>query len=173
MTSAIKGKINEDMKTAMRGHEKERLATIRLIMAALKQREVDERIELTDEHILAILNKMIKQRRDSISQFEAGNRPDLAQKEAEEIRIIQQYLPAQLSESEVELTIAAAIQDSGALSAKDMGKVMGILKAKLQGKADMTVVSAKVKEKLAGWRAYSRCILKNIPPRWIVHISIY
>lgn len=150
MTSAIKGKILEDMKTAMRSQEKDRLATIRLILAALKQREVDERIELSDEQVLATLNKMIKQRRDSITQFEAGNRPDLAQKEAEEVRVIQQYLPAQLSEAEVEEAVAAAIQESGAASAKDMGKVMGLLKAKLQGKADMTVVSAKVKEKLGG-----------------------
>jgi uncharacterized protein len=148
MTSVIKGKILEDMKTAMRSHEKDRLATIRLILAALKQREVDERIELSDEQIIATLNKMIKQRRDSITQFEAGNRPDLAQKEAEEVRIIQQYLPAQLSETEVEQAVAAAVQESGATSAKDMGKVMGLLKAKLQGKADMTIVSAKVKEKL-------------------------
>jgi uncharacterized protein len=150
MTSVIKGQVFEDMKTAMRSQEKARLATIRLIMAALKQREVDERIELSDEQIIAILNKMIKQRRDSISQFEAGNRADLAQKEAEEIRIIQQYLPAQLSAAEVEQAVAAAIQESGATSAKDMGKVMGILKTRLQGKADMTIVSAKVKEKLAG-----------------------
>lgn len=150
MTSAIKAQILEDMKTAMRAQEKERLATIRLIMAALKQREVDERIELTDEHVLAILNKMIKQRRDSISQFETGNRPDLAQKEADEILVIQKYMPAQLSNAEIEQTVAAVIQESGATSAKDMGKVMGLLKAKLQGKADMTVVSQAVKEKLAG-----------------------
>ncbi len=149
MPSAIKNHITEDMKTAMRAQEKERLATIRLILAALKQREVDERIELSDEQILATLNKMIKQRRDSISQFEAGNRPDLAQKESEEVRIIQQYLPAQLSAAEVEQAVMAAITEAGASSAKDMGKVMGVLKAKLQGKADMTVVSAKVKEKLA------------------------
>lgn len=150
MASAIKAKIQEDMKTAMRSQEKERLATIRLIMAALKQREVDERIELSDEDILAILNKMIKQRRDSITQFEAGNRPDLAQKEAEEVSIIQQYLPAQLSATEIEQAVAAAVQESGATSAKDMGKVMGLLKTKLHGKADMTLVSAKVKEKLSG-----------------------
>jgi uncharacterized protein YqeY len=149
MTSAIKGKIQDDMKAAMRSQAKERLATIRLIMAAFKQREVDERIELSDEQVLATLNKMIKQRRDSISQYESGNRPDLAQKEAEEIRIIQEYLPAQLSEAEIEQAVTAAIQEAGAGSAKDMGKVMGLLKAKLQGKADMTVVSAKVKEKLA------------------------
>jgi uncharacterized protein YqeY len=150
MTSAIKGKILEDMKIAMRSQEKDRLATIRLIMAAMKQREVDERIELSDEQVTGILNKMIKQRRDSITQFEAGNRPDLAQKEAEEVQIIQQYLPAQMSEAEIEQAVTAAMQESGATSAKDMGKVMGLLKAKLQGKADMTVVSAKVKEKLAG-----------------------
>jgi uncharacterized protein YqeY len=150
MTSAIKGRIVEDMKTAMRSQEKDRLATIRLILAALKQREVDERIELTDEQIITSLNKMIKQRRDSITQFEAGNRADLAQKEAAEVLVIQQYLPAQLSETEIEQAVAAAIQESGAASAKDMGKVMGVLKAQLQGKADMTVVSTKVKEKLAG-----------------------
>lgn len=148
MTSAIKAKIQEDMKTAMKGQEKDRLATIRLIMAALKQREVDERIELSDEQIQATLNKMIKQRRDSISQFEAGNRPDLAQKEKDEMLVIQQYLPTQMSEAEVIEAVAAAVAEAGASSAKDMGKVMGLLKAKLQGKADMTVVSAKVKEKL-------------------------
>lgn len=148
MPSAIKAKITEDMKTAMRGQMKERLATIRLIQAALKQKEVDERIELTDEHILAILNKMIKQRRESIAQFEAGNRPELAAKEAEEIKLIQEYLPAQMSEADVMKAVADAITESGATSAKDMGKVMGVLKAKLAGKADMTVVSAKVKEKL-------------------------
>ena len=147
--TTIKSRIQEDMKTAMRAQEKERLATIRLIMAAMKQREVDERIELNDEQVLAIMTKMIKQRRDSISQFEAGNRADLAQKEAEEIRVIQQYMPSQLSEAEVDQAIAAAIKESGATSGKDMGKVMGVLKAKLQGKADMTVVSARVKEKLA------------------------
>lgn len=147
---SIKDRILEDMKTAMRGQEKERLATIRLILAALKQREVDERIVLSDEQILATLNKMIKQRRDSISQFEAGNRADLAQKEAEEIRVIQVYLPAQLNEAEIDQAITMAIQESGATSAKDMGKVMGLLKNKIQGKADMTIVSARVKEKLAG-----------------------
>jgi uncharacterized protein len=145
---SIKDKILDDMKTAMRGQEKDRLATIRLILAALKQREVDERIVLTDDQILATLNKMIKQRRDSITQYEAGNRPELAQKEAEEIQVIQAYLPAQLSEAEIEQAVAAAIQEAGASSAKDMGKVMGSLKAKLAGKADMTLVSTKVKEKL-------------------------
>lgn len=148
MSSPIKDKILEDMKTAMRSQEKERLATIRLILAALKQREVDERIVLTDEQVLATLNKMIKQRRDSISQFESGNRPDLAKKEADEVLVIQAYLPAQLNEAEIEQAVVAAIAESGAASAKDMGKVMGLLKSNLQGKADMTLVSAKVKEKL-------------------------
>lgn len=149
MTSAIKDKILEDMKTAMRAQEKERLATIRLIMAAMKQREVDERIELTDEHILAILNKMVKQRRDSITQFEAGNRPDLVQIEQAEVNIIQQYLPVLMSEADVVKAVTETIQETGATSAKEMGKVMAALKAKLQGKADMTVVSSKVKELLA------------------------
>lgn len=144
----IKDQITEDMKTAMRSQEKDRLGTIRLILAALKQREVDERIVLTDEQILATLNKMIKQRRDSISQYEAGNRADLAEKEVAEIRVIQAYLPAQLSEAEIEQAVTTALQETGATSAKDMGKVMGALKSKLQGKADMTLVSAKVKEKL-------------------------
>lgn len=150
MTSAIKATILEDMKTAMKSQDKERLGTIRLIQAAFKQKEVDERIELTDEHVIGILNKMIKQRRDSISQYEAGNRPDLAQKETFELNLIQSYLPAQMSEADIIKAVEAAVAESGATSAKDMGKVMGALKAKLQGKADMTVVSAKVKEKLAG-----------------------
>lgn len=153
MTSTIKEKILEDMKTAMRAQEKERLGTIRLILAAFKQLEVgsmEGRVTLSDEQVLAVLNKMIKQRRDSISQYEAGNRPDLAKIEAEEIRVIQEYLPAQLSETEIVQAVTDAIQQSGATSAKDMGKVMGILKGKLAGKADMTVVSTKVKEKLAG-----------------------
>jgi len=148
MASALKTQITDDMKTAMRNQDKDRLGVIRLITSALKQKEVDERIELTDEHVLAILNKMIKQRRDSITQYEAGNRADLAQKEAAEIDVIQSYLPAHMSPAEVEQAVAAAIQETGAASAKDMGKVMGILKSKLSGKADMTVVSAKVKEKL-------------------------
>lgn len=149
MTSAIKDRILEDVKAAMRAQEKERLATIRLITAALKQREVDERIELDDEQVLAILNKMIKQRRDAITQFEAGNRPDLAQKEASEITVIQTYLPAQLNEAEIEQAVDAAIKETGATSAKDMGKIMGALKTQLSGKADMTLVSAKVKAKLS------------------------
>lgn len=146
--TTIKDKITEDMKTAMKSQDKERLGTIRLIMAALKQREVDERITLDDEQILATLNKMIKQRRDAITQYEAGNRADLAAKEVAEITVIQTYLPAQLSEGEIAAAVTAAISETGATTAKDMGKVMALLKQKLQGKAEMTLVSAKVKEHL-------------------------
>lgn len=149
MSSAIKDRILEDVKAAMRAQAKERLQTIRLITAALKQREVDERIELNDEQVLATLNKMIKQRRDSITQFEAGNRPDLAAKEAAEVLVIQEYLPQQLSEAEIEQAVDAAFKETGVTSAKDMGKIMGVLKAQLSGKADMTLVSAKVKAKLS------------------------
>lgn len=146
--SAIKGKITEDMKEAMRSHDKERLATIRLILAAFKQKEVDERITLTDEQVLSILDKMLKQRRESISQYQAGNRPDLAQKEEEEVRVIQHYLPAQLSDAEINALIDAAIKESNAASMRDMGKVMSLLKPKLQGRADIAAVSAKIKERL-------------------------
>jgi uncharacterized protein YqeY len=149
MTSTIKGQIQEDMKTAMRSQDKERLATIRLILAAFKQREVDERIELTNEHVLAILDKMLKQRRESIAQFEAANRQDLVDKENAEVKVIQSYLPEQLTEAEIVSLIDSAIQESSATSAKDMGKVMGILKPKLQGRADIAAVSAKIKERLA------------------------
>lgn len=148
MTSAIKEKINEDMKNAMRNHEKERLATIRLILAALKQREVDERIVLTDEQVLQILDKMLKQRRESIAQYTAGHRQDLVDKEQEEIRIIQHYLPTQLTETELLALIDSAIKESGATSIRDMGKVMGLLKPQVQGRADMGAVSVKIKERL-------------------------
>ena len=148
-TSAIKGQIQEDMKNAMRNQEKDRLATIRLILAALKQREVDERIVLTDEQVLAVLDKMLKQRRDSITQYKAGNRQDLADKEEAEVIIIQKYMPAQLSDAEIAALIDVAIKETGAASARDMGKVMGVLKPKVQGRADVGSVSAKVKERLS------------------------
>lgn len=148
-TSTIKGQIQEDMKTAMRNQEKERLATIRLILAALKQREVDERIDLTNEDVIAILDKMAKQRRESIKEFEAAKRQDLVDKEVQELKIIQQYLPSQLSDSEIEQLIKTSIEEAGATSAKDMGKVMSILKPKVQGRADVAAVSNKVKEKLS------------------------
>ncbi len=146
--STIKAKIQEDMKDAMRSQDKERLATIRLIMAAIKQREVDERITLTDDQVLSVLDKMLKQRRESITQYQAGNRPDLVEKENAEIRVIQAYLPAQLSAAEIQSLIETAIQETGAASAKDMGKVMGVLKPKLQGRADVGLVSNQVKERL-------------------------
>lgn len=150
MTSAIKGRIFEDMKTAMRGQEKERLAAIRLVMAALKQKEVDERVTLTDEQVLAILDKMVKQRRDSINQFQTANRQDLVQKEETEVRVIQQYLPTQLTAEEIDQLVTAAISESGATSARDMGKVMTIIRPKAQGRADMALISNKVKEHLTG-----------------------
>lgn len=148
-TSAIKEKIQEDMKSAMRNQEKDRLSAIRLILAALKQREVDERIVLSDEQVLAILDKMLKQRRESIAQYETANRQDLVDKEVAEIRVIQTYLPAQLSTEEIDALINEAIQETGANSARDMGKVMGILKPKVQGRADVAAVSNKVKERLS------------------------
>jgi uncharacterized protein YqeY len=148
-TSAIKDQITEDMKTAMRAHDKERLAVIRLILAALKQREVDERIVLSDEQVLAVLDKMLKQRRESITQYDAGNRPDLSQKEAEEMKVIQHYLPTPLSSAEVDALIDSAIKETGAATIRDMGKVMGIIKPMIQGRADVGQVSNQVKDRLA------------------------
>jgi uncharacterized protein YqeY len=147
---ALKERITEDMKTAMRAGEKERLATIRLILSAIKQREVDERITLDDTQVLAVIEKMIKQRREAITQFEAGGRSDLVAKESAEIAVLQTYLPAQLSEAELDALIAEAIASTGAASIKDMGKVMGAVKAKAQGRADMGAVSARIKQKLTG-----------------------
>jgi uncharacterized protein YqeY len=146
--SALKDRLQESQKEAMKSRDKERLGTLRLILAAMKQKEVDERIELSDEQIIAILDKMIKQRRESISQYEAGNRPDLAEKEAAEIKVIQAYMPSALSEAEIDTLVTEAIAQVGAASIKDMGKLMGVLTPKVKGRADMTVVSAKVKAKL-------------------------
>lgn len=146
---SLKQRIEEDMKSAMRAKEKERLGVIRLILAALKQREVDERISLDDAQVLAILDKMIKQRRDSFSQYEAAGRAELAAQEAFEIGLIQEYLPVQLSEAEIDTLIGEAITASGAASAKDMGKIMATLKPHVQGRADMGVVGAKIKTRLA------------------------
>jgi uncharacterized protein YqeY len=144
----LKERITEDMKTAMRAKESERLATIRLIQAAIKQREVDERIVLDDSQVLAAIEKMIKMRKESIAQFQAGNRPDLVEKEEKEIVLLQVYMPEQLSSSDLDALIASAIAESGAASVKDMGKVMAIVKAKAQGRADMSAVSGKIKAKL-------------------------
>lgn len=145
---ALKDRITDDMKTAMRAGEKERLATIRLILSAIKQREVDERITLDDTQVLAVVEKMVKQRKEAITQFEAGGRADLVTKEQAEIAVLQTYLPAQMSEAELDALIAEAIASTGAASIKDMGKVMGAVKAKAQGRADMGAVSARIKQKL-------------------------
>ena len=152
MTAASEGlkqRIESDMKDAMRAKDKERLGTIRLILAAIKQREVDERITLSNTDILAVLDKMVKQRRDSIAQFEQAGRQELANKEAAEVTVIQKYMPAALSEDEVDTMIADAIANSGAASPQDIGKIMALLKPQLQGRADMGLVSRKVKEKLS------------------------
>ena len=148
--SALKQRITDDMKAAMKGGNKARLGVIRLILAALKQIEVDERIELDDARVLAILDKMVKQRRDSIAQYESAGRTELAEQEKFEIGIIQDYLPRQLSEEEIAALIDEALAATGASSMKDMGKLMGWLKPKLQGRADMGAVSASIKQKLNG-----------------------
>ncbi len=145
---SLKEKITEDMKAAMRAKESEKLATIRLLTAAIKQREVDERIELSDEQVLAVLEKMLKQRKDSITQFEAGGRQDLADIEKAEITVLSAYMPAQLSDADVQAEVQAAVVQVGAAGPQDMGKVMGVLKNKLAGRADMTAVSAMVKAAL-------------------------
>ena len=147
-TPGLRQRIEEDMKSAMRAKNKERLGTIRLMLAAIKQREIDERITLDDAQILAVLDKMNKQRRDSIAQYESAGRQELADIEAAEIRIIQEYLPAALDESELDGLIREAIAASGAASAQDMGKVMALLKPKIQGRADMGLASRKVKDAL-------------------------
>ncbi len=146
----LKERITEDMKAAMRASEKERLLTIRMVQAAIKQREVDERIELDDTQVIAVLEKMVKQRRESIVAFEQGGRADLADKEKSEITLLQAYLPAQLSAAEVDALIKEAIAATGATSMKDMGKVMGAVKAKAAGRADMGAVSASIKAALGG-----------------------
>ena len=147
---SLKERITDDMKAAMRSGEKERLGLIRMITAAIKQREVDERITLDDSQVLSVLEKMIKQRKESLVQFQAGNRQDLVDKEAAEITLLQGYLPSQLSDSEIDSLISEAIQTTGAASIKDMGKVMGLIKGKAQGRADMAAVRAKIKAKLGG-----------------------
>ncbi len=134
----------------MRSGEKERLGVIRMIIAAIKQREVDERISLDDSQVISVLEKMVKQRKESVVQFRAGNRADLVEKETSEITLLQAYLPKQLSDAELDVLIDAAIAASGAAGIKDMGKVMGIIKGKAQGQADMAVVGAKIKAKLGG-----------------------
>lgn len=146
---SLKERITEDMKASMRSGDKERLAGIRLVLAAIKQREVDERIQLDDTQVLAVLDKMIKQRRESITQFEAGARPDLVAKESAELAVLQGYLPAQLADSEVESLIRAAIAGTGAASMKDMGKVMAAVKPQVQGRTDMGALSVRIKALLS------------------------
>ena len=148
--SALKSRITDDMKAAMRAKDAARLAAVRLLLAAMKQKEVDERVELTDADIVAIIEKMIKQRRESIAQFEKGGRQDLADGEKFEIGVLQTYMPQALSDAEIEAAVAEAIRDSGAKAMSDMGKVMALLKPKLAGRADMAKVSGLVKAKLAG-----------------------
>lgn len=145
----LKEQITEDMKAAMRAKDTAKLGTIRLLTAAMKQKEVDERVELTDALVLAIIDKMVKQRKDSIAQFEAGGRQDLADIEKAELVVLETYLPAGLSEDEVKVEVQAAVAAIGAVGPQDMGKVMGVLKPKLAGRADMTAVSALVKAALA------------------------
>jgi uncharacterized protein YqeY len=145
---ALKDRLTEDMKTAMRAADKERLGTVRLALAAIKQREVDERVSLDDAQILGVLEKMIKQRREAIAQFQSGGRADLVAKETAEIAVLQQYLPAQMSEAEIDALIAEAIQSTGAASIKDMGKVMAVVKPKAQGRTDMGGLSARIRQKL-------------------------
>lgn len=146
----LKSKITEDMKAAMKAKEAQRLSAIRLLLAAIKQREVDERKDLTDGEIAVVIEKMIKQRRDSISQFEAANRQDLVDVETFELNLLSGYLPKQLTGDEIAAEVSAAIAQTGAKSVPDMGKVMGVLKSRLAGRADLGKVSAMVKAKLAG-----------------------
>jgi uncharacterized protein YqeY len=146
---SLKAQIQEDMKTAMRAKEAARLATIRLLLAAMKQREVDERIELTDTDVLTIIEKMIKQRKDSITQYESGGRQDLADVEKAEMDILSGYMPAALSDAEVQIEVDAALKETGAAGMQDMGKVVALLKGKLAGRADMGKVSGLVKAALS------------------------
>ncbi|HZH44498.1 MAG TPA: GatB/YqeY domain-containing protein [Lysobacter sp.] len=147
---SLKQRLTDDMKAAMKSGDKASLAAIRLINAAIKQKEVDERIEMDDAAVVAVLDKMVKQRRDSIAQYQAAGRADLADAEQAEIAVIERYLPAKLGETEIRAAVAAAIAETGAAGPADMGKVMGVLKPKLAGQADMGQVSALVKQALAG-----------------------
>ena len=147
---SLKAQLTEDMKAAMRAKETGRLAAVRLIIAEVKRKELDEQTQLDDTQVLAVIEKMIKQRKDSISQFEAGNRPDLADIEKAEMVILSAYMPAGLSDEEIAAEVAAAVAETGATGPQDMGKLMGVLKPKLAGRADMTVVSGLVKKALAG-----------------------
>ena len=147
---SLRDRITEDMKTAMRSGDKERLGHVRMLQAAIKQREVDERIVLDDTQVISVIEKMVKQRREAIAQFEAGGRADLVARENAEIGTLQAYLPTQLTEAEIDALIAEAIAQTGAASIKDMGKVMGIVKGKAAGRVDMGVVGGRIKARLGG-----------------------
>jgi uncharacterized protein YqeY len=146
---SLKERVQEDMKAAMRSGQKDRLGTVRLILAAIKQREVDERIVLDDAQVIAVLEKMGKQRRESITQFEAGGRSDLVAKENAELAVISAYMPTQLSDAELDSLINDAITETGAATIKDMGKVMGLIKNKAQGRTDMAAVGTRIKARLS------------------------
>jgi hypothetical protein len=148
--SMLKQQLTDDMKAAMRNKDKSRLGVVRLVLSAIKQREVDERIELDDTQVLAVLDKMVKQRRDSVKQYEEAGRQELADQENYEISILQEYLPAALGEDEIDALIKAAIESTGASSMKEMGQVMGVLKPQVQGRADMGAVSQRIKSQLGG-----------------------
>ena len=148
--SELKNRITEDMKSAMRAKDTARLSALRLLLAAIKQREVDERKDLTDADIVSVIDKMLKQRRDSVTQYEAAKRQDLADAEKFEMTVLQAYMPQALADAEIAAAVAAAVAESGAQGPQDMGKVMAVLKPKLAGRADMTAVSKLVKERLAG-----------------------
>ena len=147
--SELKQRVTADMKSAMKAKDKDALKAVRMVLGAIKQKEVDERIELDDAQVLAVIQKMVKQRKDSISQFEQAGRDDLVAVEQAELKIINQYMPAQLSESEIEQAVNEAITDTGASSMQDMGKLMGLLKSKLAGQADMAVVSRIIRSQLS------------------------
>lgn len=150
MADDLKSKIQDDVKGAMRARDRERLNALRLITAAIKQKEVDDRVDLDDKAVVAVLEKMIKQRRDSLEHYEKAGRDDLSARETFEIEVIQAYMPAAMDDAEVEALIESVVKATGASSMKDMSKVMGALKAKVQGRADMGAVSAKVKARLGG-----------------------
>lgn len=145
----LKARITDDMKIAMKARDADRLATIRLLLAAMKQKEVDERIELGDADIIAVIDKMLKQRRDSVSQYDAANRQDLADRERAEMAVLSGYLPQALTDAEIDALIDAAVVSTGAAGMQDMGKVMGVLKGQMAGRADMAAVSARIKARLA------------------------
>ena len=147
--SELKQRINDDVKTAMRARDRERLDILRLILSAMKQREVDERIQLDDSGVLAVLDKMSRQHRDSIEQFQQAGRQDLVERETRQLEVVRTYLPQPMSEQDIARAVAAAIDETGAVAIKDMGKVMALLKPKLQGRADLSAVSAIVKDKLS------------------------